>query len=160
MTLDERMEKLERELAHANRRNRWLLVVLGLCLGSWVVGGACATTASRAAPAVVEAQEFRLVDATGETRAKLGLSKDLPRLDMYDENDKVRVVLAVGTGGPGILLADRSGELRLILSVDGNGPRLGLADEKGTKRVMLEVERGKPAVVLHDESGRLIWRTP
>ena len=37
MTTEERLEKLERELARAKRRNRWLLAGLGLCLGALVV---------------------------------------------------------------------------------------------------------------------------
>ena len=37
MTTEERLENLERELARAKRRNRWLLAGLGLCLGILVV---------------------------------------------------------------------------------------------------------------------------
>ncbi|MCX5649031.1 MAG: hypothetical protein NTX40_08040 [Planctomycetota bacterium] len=37
MTTEERLENLERELARAKRRNRWLLAGLGLCLGALVV---------------------------------------------------------------------------------------------------------------------------
>jgi hypothetical protein len=37
MTTEERLEKLERELARAKRRNRWLLAGLSLCLGALVV---------------------------------------------------------------------------------------------------------------------------
>ena len=32
MTTEERLEKLEKELRRANRRNRWLLVAFGLCI--------------------------------------------------------------------------------------------------------------------------------
>jgi hypothetical protein len=42
MTTEERLENLERELARAKRRNRWLLTGLGLCLGAsvfvWALG--------------------------------------------------------------------------------------------------------------------------
>ncbi len=40
MTTEDRLEKLERELAAAKRRNRWLLFVLALLLGTWLVVGA------------------------------------------------------------------------------------------------------------------------
>jgi len=43
MTTEERLENLERELARANRRNRWMVAGLALCLGAsivvWVLGG-------------------------------------------------------------------------------------------------------------------------
>jgi hypothetical protein len=35
MTTDERLENLERELARAKRRSRWLLAAVGLALVSW-----------------------------------------------------------------------------------------------------------------------------
>jgi hypothetical protein len=39
MTTDERLENLERELARAKRRNRWLLAAVGLALGVWMLAG-------------------------------------------------------------------------------------------------------------------------
>jgi hypothetical protein len=37
MTIEERLEKLERELGCAKRRNHWLLVAVGLVLGIGLV---------------------------------------------------------------------------------------------------------------------------
>src|SRR5688572_16307713 len=91
-------------------------IVSGLVGGagfSWFFSGqpASAQTTSRA---VVSAQEFRLVDASGKLRAILSenpmVARGTPSLVMYDTNQKAR--LAVGTfrtaGEPSIQLMDEN----------------------------------------------------
>ena len=92
MTTEERMEKLERELARAKRRNRWLAVVL------LTIGATALAVTALSAPSIptalaeaggpvneVRASRFVLVDETGKTRAGLAVDKDGPGLGLVDE---------------------------------------------------------------------------
>ena len=144
MTTEERLEKLEKELARAKRRNRRLLAVAGLVVGAvtlaWIVAG----TANRAeaqgggVPAVIRANAFVLVDEKGKTRAELSM----------------------GEYGPGLLLVDENGKTRATLTVDKDWPWLALADENGKTRAMLAVGKNGPVLGLLDENGKVKWQTP
>ena len=78
MTTEERLEKLEQELARANRRNRWLMAVVVLAVvGAWIGLDMYAdhsrrpSPGSRHLPKVIRANEFILEDVDGKTRAGL-----------------------------------------------------------------------------------------
>ena len=95
MTTEDRLEKLERELSRANRRNRCLLAVVGLAvvgLGlAWAWNKTTATAQGQgaaAAPKVIRAKEFILQDANGKLRAVLSVEKGEPGLHLYDEKGK------------------------------------------------------------------------
>ena len=83
MTNEERLEKLERDLARAKRDNRRMIVVgVGIVLGALallVVGGSPVSVARAQEKAtgktIIRAQEFVLVDEQSETRAELGSSQ-------------------------------------------------------------------------------------
>ena len=49
MTIDERIENLEKGLASARRFNRWLLAAVGLALGAWILAAAPAQPAGAVA---------------------------------------------------------------------------------------------------------------
>ncbi|MCX5733131.1 MAG: hypothetical protein NTW68_02220 [candidate division NC10 bacterium] len=144
MDTEERLEKLERELFAEKRRNRWLLVAVGLgVVGvlAWSLGTITPTAQAQGAnigPKVIRATQFILEDENGKPRAGLSMSKDGPRLTLADE-----------TGRP-----------RAWLGVSKVGPRLVLADETGNPRVGLGVDKAGPGLVLFDENGKAIWSQP
>ena len=94
MNTEERLTKLEWELFAEKRRNRWLLAVVGLgVVGvlAWTLTTINSTAQAQGAnsgPKVIRATHFILEDETGKTRATLDVSKDGPRLALYDENGK------------------------------------------------------------------------
>ena len=159
MTTEERLEKLEKELARAKRRNRWLLRGAGLCLGlgllAWAFGAEVALAQpAGAAPKRVSANMFVVVDENGKRRAKLSVSKGGPSLILFDENGKGRAALTVVKDRPGLILRDPNGKIRATLVVLKTGPRLGLLDENGEFCARLAVLEDGPALDLLDENGQ------
>ena len=147
MTTEERLEKLERELACAKRRNRWLLSIVGLTvvgLGLAVVGlgltrtwtkttAAAQAQAMGAVPKVISAEAFILVDENGKCRAALDMTmnKDGPMLRLSDENGKTRAVLAAFKDVSWLSLYDENSKVRAAMNVNKNGPGMTLLDENG-----------------------------
>ena len=84
---------------------------------------------SAAAPKVVNAKEFRLLDDQGRTRAVLGLTlKGQPMLQMRDENDTYIVWLGISEES-GLAIRDRDGKTRLVLGLDPMGePSITMRD--------------------------------
>jgi hypothetical protein len=165
MTTEERLEKVERELAQAKRRARRLVIAALACIGVLVVAwaGVLQATAQReahVAPKVV-ARSFVLVDENGKTRAVLAGVKDGPALGLYDENGKTRAWLDVGEDGPGLTLYDENGKGRAMLAVGKDGPGLlGLYDENGKPSAVLDVGKHGPGLVLFDKERKIVFRAP
>ena len=134
MTTEERLEKVERELAATRRRSRWLLAGVALCLAIGLGAsafGPSAAQAGAAAPAIIRAQLFELVDAAGEPRAMLALTKDGTMLALYDAASKPRASLSVFEDEPVLALIDAVGKTRAMLDVTADGPGLHLFDAAG-----------------------------
>jgi hypothetical protein len=189
MTTEERLEKLERELARANRRNRWLLAsvvlaIVGLSLAwTWPKTIAIALAqGAEAAPKVIRANEFiledvnrkpraglavdkdganlSLYDENGEPRASLGATKDGAKLSLYDENGKGGVMLGATKDGADLSLYDENRKPRAILSVPKDGARLSLYDENGKARGMLSVNKDGAGLSLYGPDGKTLWSAP
>ena len=82
-------------------------------------------------PQSISAQEFRLIDRDGKTRAMLAFSNDRqPYLQLSDESDTYRVWMGISTE-TGLAVRDVDGKTRLVLSVDGQGvPSLVVRDRQ------------------------------
>ena len=161
MTVEERVEKLERELAGAKRRS--MALVAGLCvLGVvWLGGRSMDTAQAQAGVAeLVRAQKFELVDERGKVCAELGLMEGKPMLGLRDDKGELRAALAVGEVGPWLSLFDEKGGSRAALALSEGWPMLSLRDEKGERRVWLGLIRLGPGLSLFDEDGELIWGAP
>ena len=133
MNTEERLEKLERELARAKRRNRWVLAAVGLGALAWTVMGAARvpTPPLELGPGVsqvIRANRFELKETNGRTRAILDMGKEGPSLCLFDEKGKIRVELYVrrnkadapeavlrNPGVPGLRLWDEDGMVRALL---------------------------------------------
>ena len=130
----EHLEKLERELRGEKRRNRWLLVAVGLGIVGLVLAWTLAntsTTAQAQGPSVIRANQFILEDENGKPRASLTAAKAGPSLSLHDEMSRTRVALRLDKDGPAVSLACENGTTCAWLSVNKNGPRLVLWDENG-----------------------------
>jgi hypothetical protein len=190
MDTEERLEKLERELFAEKRRNRWLLVAVGLgVVGvalAWTLANTTATAQAQGpniAPKVIRANQFILEDENGNPRAVLKTEKDGPRLALFDENGKFRVALTANKDtsalaladengkfraglrvdkkdGPELALFDENGKFRVTLGANKDGPRLALLDENGKPRAALTANKDTSALALWDETGKVIWSQP
>lgn len=165
MTIEERLEDMERELRCVKRRNRWLLGAILLMVVGLIAPGVFETTAIRARSKEVgtakeiRAGSFFLEDEKGEIRARLGVTKEGPGLWIFDENGKTRVALGMAKDGPmpALWLYDKNGKVRAMLAVDKDGPMLGLYDENSNVRAWLTVDKDSPMLGLGDKNGKVIW---
>lgn len=136
MTTEERLVKLEKELAGAKRRSRVMLVAAVLSVAAVFLLGAGNDAAQR----VVRAGKFELVDSTGKTRAVLAVSPSgQAHLVLKDENGLDRVGMSASASGPsGVHVYGEAGHLRARLSVDeADQSGLYLSDPNGTDCVNL-----------------------
>lgn len=111
-------------------RGRWTIVLVAVCLGATVA--AIAYGAGKdAAPEVIQAQRFELVDAAGTVLAMLGPNPGGGgTLVLRNKRGKLCTELSATRGG-GLTLHNEEGRLRAVLSVDADGePRLELFDNE------------------------------
>ncbi|MGB2866765.1 MAG: hypothetical protein WBC05_25765 [Sedimentisphaerales bacterium] len=134
MTTDERMEKMEGQLARVRWFNRCLIACIVLSLGGWFILKSFGpeTAWAQFGAKVIRAGSFILEDENGKARAGLSVLKTGPALQLYDENGKARASLSVLKTGPGLLLFDENGKNRVMQAVDDkDGPMLALFDKNG-----------------------------
>jgi len=132
VTTEERLKKLEKELAEGRRLTGWMLGALGLSLGAWVAIGAFKPGTARAQPAraalkEVRANRFIVMNDKGEATAMLFASDDTVGLSITSQKDKIRALFGIGKDGCGVYLYDEKGEARARLAVDKHGWRRPLA---------------------------------
>lgn len=156
MTIEERMENMERELGRQKRRNRWLLGAMLLVVGGLVAAGVFRTMVTPAQAQVagkeIRANRILLEDENGKVRVDLSVVKDISNLSLMDENGKERVALHVTKGTPALWLMDENGKTRITLSVDKVGPGLFLYHENDKASVGMAAFKGGPSLMLSDES--------
>lgn len=180
MTIEDRIEVLERDLDRARRSIRQLLTGLALTIGALALGWGVASVsgAAQTEPTdIVRAHKFLLTDEKDNVRALLGTLETRPVLALFDEKGEVRARLAVTEHGPllkladekgqtrvalfvletgttGMLLTDETGFFQVQLAVKDSGPGLALVDEKGHVRAGLSVNEWGPALQFSDEKGQ------
>ena len=89
--VEERLERLERELRVEKRRTRSLLVAVALAAVGVVFAWSLANTTATAqaqGPKVIRANQFVLDDEKGRPRVWLFVDRNGPRMAMLDENGK------------------------------------------------------------------------
>jgi hypothetical protein len=169
MTIEERLEVVERELAEtkaglavSRRRNRRLWIGLGLsvvvCALAWSFVAIKGIARAQRTGEVVRAKTFIVEDENGTTRVILSVIKDVSGLSLIDENGTPRVLLSVDKDGARMGMYDENGKTRAWLGLDKDGPGLGLYDENGTPRVGLCLDKDGAGLGLDDENGKTrVW---
>jgi len=109
------------------------------------------------APAVIEAREFRVVDADGTTRAMLGMTEEGPRLRLCDAAGERRLgagVMADGVCGLSIYGPEGKPRLALTLLPDGLAQFevAGVEDDPGAVALVVQPD-GSRAVAIAERSG-------
>ena len=159
-TTEERLEKLEWELAAAKHRNRWLLwggAFVALLVLSCLTIAVIRRPAMSATPGdnrIIRANSFILEDENGKPRASLDVVNDGPVLLMFDENVKTRVQMDVFKNEPRLSMTDESDKnsAQIQMHVDKDGPALGIVDENGKVRAQMSTGKDGPALVMRDEN--------
>lgn len=155
MTTDERLEKLELELARSRRRFRWLIVGAGLCFVSAAILYAGRTRSGDAGVnREFRATSFVLEDASGKPRASLGMDEDGLELRLRYENGNIGAALCLHEEKVVLNLADHNEKPRAVLGLTKNMPILCLYDEKEEPRATVAVLGDGPHLVLRDEKGQ------
>jgi len=175
MTVEDRLEELEKGLGQARPRAPRVLAVMGIGIG--LLATALAILDIGAARKEVRAKAFLLEGERGEVRARLAMTEYGPMFFLYDDHGDFRAVLGVNKDNePGLRLLDDQGRTRaglavrkegpvlvffdgqsnkgrVTLKVDEQGPTLQLGDENGFIRAALAAPRDGPRLFLHDENG-------
>jgi hypothetical protein len=153
-TTEERLEKLERELAREKRNHRrWRA---GMLL---VVGIAAIGIASLPRLPIhfgeVRARSFVLIDEKGRTSASLEITKDGPALALFGEKGDSSAKMDVDSTGARLALQDENGISRVLMGMSNHGPVLGLCDDKGKPRICLGANQDDKGLLLYDEKDTL-----
>ena len=121
---------------------------------------------NRSAPPLksVVAEQFVLVDSTGERRATLSFDADGgPALALSDGSGRARAAIRLGVdGAPSVVLYDTTGRRRLEVALKADGAAgLGLYEETGEGRAELVVSAsGTPALSLFGPGGKRLAKLP
>src|SRR5438128_222844 len=110
----------------------------------------------QAHPKVVMAEEFRLVDKEGNTRAVLELDdKGDPHLGFFDKKDKLRASLALHDGQSFLELLDKNEKVRASIGLGKTGhPSLALLSNQERDGAVLQMGKdGGPGLDLYDRNG-------
>lgn len=120
-------------------------------MASWMFGGVVV-----AAPAYLEANEFRLVDTSGAVRGSFGTDPDgTTRLVVSDEDGVPRLWSGVMPDGTAMInLNDDTGSPRVFVQVSGTGPLVAMRDSQNTGRIYLQVSEDEPLVNLRDANNQ------
>jgi len=162
MTLEERIQKLERELRHTKRQKR---LTLGFAAAAIILAVAMLcppgniAAQSNISPEI-RARQIVLIDEKGKPRCILAMGKEGPGLALSDENGEMRSLLRIDADGAGLSLYDENGKPRAVLDADRNGSGLALYDETGKPRAGLFVGKDGPKLTLFDKKGKEHWSTP
>jgi hypothetical protein len=155
MTIEKRLQKLERELTATKRRNRWIF----LGVASLVLGCLTIAATPRANP-IIRANMFVLEDDNGKGRAALLMDNGAPTLALMDGNGKVRAQVFVGKDGPMLALSDKNENHQAMMTGGKDGPMLCMFDKNGKPRAILTVDKDGPSLGMGDANGKSIWKAP
>jgi len=114
-----------------------LAAISGYAAASFAIGRAAA-----AAPTIISARQFDLVDETGHVGARLTWQGRQPALRMFDEKNRLRSALFLEPNGvPDFYLYDANGKVRAALNLFDSGvPNLAFLDESQKYMVWTEFD--------------------
>ena len=139
MDINARLEKVERE----NRRMKKIGIVAIVFVSVLFISGQAKTNK------VVEANEFRLLDASGKERATLHVFRGQPELFIRSLNGESDVLLGTDTSGPYLTMGPITGKATVALNPD----HLSLEGPVGKLRITLNHEAGGPNLTIEDNEG-------
>ncbi len=162
MSTDERMEKMEGQLARVRWVNRCLIGCIVLGLGVWFISKTFTreTAWTQSGAKEIRANLFIVEDENGKPRITLAVGKDEPMVSLWDENGKRRAALVVDKEGPMLALLDENGKVRVELGISRGKLGFRYYDERARIRIMLGEDKLGFGLAVYDENGRLLPLTP
>lgn len=112
MTIEDRLEVLEKEIKRTKHLNRWLFGAVLLIVTIGIIGAAPLHQMKE-----IRANNFILEDENGNTRAGLCMKDGEPGLVLCDLNGKPLALLATEKGEPVFSLSDDNGSVRVGMTV-------------------------------------------
>jgi hypothetical protein len=158
MTLEKRLEKVEKELKRTRKVNLVLLAVL-MMAGAVLIAGA-------AKPAnIIKADGFILLDEKGKERARLVMDNVSPgpKLDFLNQDGKIIISMFSTAKVTGLDFLDKRGMNRINIAVNDeieSGPVLSLLDKGNNDRLRLMLDNGFPMLEMRDPNGTIKWQAP
>jgi hypothetical protein len=177
MTTDERLTRVESQLARARSLNSFLVACMVLCLmlciflslGGWYllrtfprqtaptkseVGKVSTTEAVLTKPATKEirASAFVVEDEDGKTRATLDASNNVPALRLFDSKGHRRFSLVAHEDSLMLMVDDANQTMRFFLDVTKSGPFLSMLDENGMPRLALSMMERDAGLTMVDQN--------
>ncbi|RIK68128.1 MAG: hypothetical protein DCC65_04715 [Planctomycetota bacterium] len=142
--VEHRLQRMER---HQRILYGWMVGIVALAGLTLAMGQAAQTSR----PATTEdrsdskrpREDFRFVE-TAE------------RIQLFDQDEKLRLTLGECGDGVGLAIADSRGQARLVLAVGDGGPYLSMFDDRGQERVgLMFLDDGQyPLVRMFDKNGK------
>ncbi len=129
MTTEERLNRLEKTV-------RLLVIILAICIGSWLATGLLYFQGTIGKN--MQTETLAIVDKEGSPHLILGVFEDEPYLNMFDEE----------------------GEPYLTLGLFWSKPFLGMYDEEGKPRLALGVVGDRTVFHMYDKEGNIIFSAP
>ena len=143
-------------------KRRDYILLLAVSIISGLIGGVIANQVfngktaiaqeNQESPALIQAQEFRLVDKQGKILAALAISSSSnePFFIINGKDGKHRIMLNIDEGNAQVILKDNDAQTRLILGTS-----------EVTSRVKGTIEKRPPSsLVMFNQDGKLVWSAP
>jgi len=102
---------------------------------------------------VIEAQEFRVVDSGGATRATLGVFEDVPIFALLDQRGEARIMAGLDEDEPRLNFLDQNQNPRVQIGLLDNEPTIDLVDERGTSRAAITLSDNEASFYVSDQEG-------
>lgn len=148
------MESILYRLDRLEKRNKTLKQVLALIM---LIACCLIFPAFHHRGRTINARKIVLKDATGTTRAILGMRSAGPGLTLYDSSGNLAALLTVVQTGPVLSLYDTKGTTRVLLGVTPKGATLAFKDPSGKLRTEMGYSADAPHITFFDPKGKAIY---
>jgi len=158
MTIEERLDNMERELGRVKRRNRWLLGAILVLAGGLIVLAAIKTIVPQGTFKELRAKRIALEDENGIVRVSLIGDREMSGLWLLNDKGESRASLSVDKYGPRLSLTAGKNMPSALLSANDSTSGLNLWDEKEETLVSMSVNKNGPGLNLTYKSGKAgVW---
>lgn len=111
---------------------------------------------------VIQAEEFQLVDAQGNVRARLGFEDGEPCLQFIDSNGCERIKIGISADEPGIRILNPDASTQAVIgTIDADHTGIMLRDETGALGMTMLIDQNRETrVEIFDAQGETFWTAP